>query len=289
MTGMLVKFFKPKKKPDIHEIGQANEKKKDFSKVVVEDEMWLNEFENYIHEPYLSNFSIHTFAKKIADITSRDKSKGREKGYNNILKCLELLNKIQENPLHYSITSDDCSKHIIDLMSAQNSYSDDVNTYVSNIILLYSVDYLSNDVANNTAISWFLELNERVENGMRSQMSDQSSVQQMLKLLFLILGENRYMMVNNATTEFLIAWHKWFRHCETNPFFKTLVVRQNEDDYIETAIHIAITLLKSEVNKRFVLENWVKANQHKITSTALKRQVFETIEKSEYNFEELKS
>ena len=174
-------------------------------------------------------------------------------------------------------------------MSAQNSYSDDVNTYVSNIILLYSVDYLSNDVANNTAISWFLELNERVENGMRSQMSDQSSVQQMLKLLFLILGENRYMMVNNATTEFLIAWHKWFRHCETNPFFKTLVVRQNEDDYIETAIHIAITLLKSEVNKRFVLENWVKANQHKITSTALKRQVFETIEKSEYNFEELKS
>ena len=57
MTGMLVKFLKPKKKPDIHEIGQANEKKKDFSKVVVEDEMWLNEFENYIHEPYLSNFS----------------------------------------------------------------------------------------------------------------------------------------------------------------------------------------------------------------------------------------
>ena len=173
-------------------------------------------------------------------------------------------------------------------MSAQNSYSDDVNTYVSNIILLYSVDYLSNDVANNTAINWFLELNERVENGVRSQMSDQSSVQQMLKLLFLILGENRYMMVNNATTE-LIAWHKWFRHCETNPFFKTLVVRQNEDDYIETAIHIAITLLKREVNKRFVLEPWVKANQHKITSTALKRQVFETIEKSEYNFEELKA
>ena len=31
MTGMLVKFFKPKQKPDIHEIGQVNEKKKDYS------------------------------------------------------------------------------------------------------------------------------------------------------------------------------------------------------------------------------------------------------------------
>ena len=287
MTGMLVKFFKPKKKPDIHEIGQADEKKKDFSKVVVEDEMWLNEFENYIHEPYLSNFP-QNFAKKIADIASRDKSRGKKKGYNNILKCLELLNKIQENPIPYTISSGDCSKHIIDLMRAQNAYSDDVNIYVSNIILLYSVDYLSSDIANNTAINWFLELNESVENGMRSQMSDQSNVQHMLKLLLLILGENPYVMVNNASTEFLIAWHKWFRHCETNPFFKTLV-RQNGDDYIETAIHIAITLLKREVNKRFVLENWVKANQHKITSTALKRQVFETIEKSEYNFEELKT
>ena len=89
----------------------------------------------------------------------------RKRGYNNILKCLELLNKIQENPIPHSISSDDCSKHIIELMSAQSAYSDDVNIYVSNIILLYSVDYLSNDVANNTAVNWFLELNERVENG----------------------------------------------------------------------------------------------------------------------------